>query len=185
MVMKASYSLSAGVYFTVFCAICTVWRIGPNRSKDCIWAPIAAKLAHGELCTLIVAGYPYNQDHYYPDFLALPDSRHVIFRAGPYQSGISCSLYGADLAASGGITIQRLVRGDVPVGSAGFLLAIDGANFVPGTSVEWNGQIRPATFVSDRRINVPIEAADLAAAGPIAVRAVTPGNDHSNVVFSS
>ncbi len=132
---------------------------------------------------LFVAGYPYNLDYYYPDFFALPDSRHALFRAGPYQSGGTCSLYVADLAASGGITIQRLVRGDVPAGSDGFLLAIDGANFVPGTSVEWNGQIRPATFVNDRRINVPIEAADLATVGPISVRAVTPGSDRSNVVY--
>jgi hypothetical protein len=132
---------------------------------------------------LFVAGYPYNLDYYYPDFFALPDSRHAIFRAGPYQSGGTCSLYVADLAAIGGITIQRLVRGDVPAGSDGFPLAIDGANFVPGTSVEWNGQIRPATFVSDRRINVPIDAADLAVARSISVRAITPGNDRSNVVF--
>jgi Tol biopolymer transport system component len=132
---------------------------------------------------LFVAGYPYNQDHYYPDFLALPDSRHALFRAGPYQSGISCSLYLAELAASGGITIQRLVRGDVPAGSDGFALAIDGANFVPGTSVEWNGQIRPATFVNDQRITVLIAAADLAVAGSISVRALTPSNDRSNVVY--
>jgi len=130
---------------------------------------------------LFVAGYPYNYG-YDINFQVLPDSRHVIFRASPSQEGVR-SLYVADLAATGGITIQRLVRGDVPAGSAGFLLAIDGANFVPGTSVEWNGQIRPATFVNERRINVPIEAADLAAAGPIPVRAVTPGNDRSNVVY--
>jgi hypothetical protein len=131
--------------------------------------------------SLFVAGYPYNFG-FDITFRTLLDSRHVIFGASPYQEGERW-LYVADLAASGGITIQRLLRGDVPAGSAGFLLAIDGANFVPGTSVEWNGQIRPATFVNERRINVPIEAADLVAAGPIPVRAVTPGNDRSNVVY--
>src|SRR5438128_2169000 len=43
-------ALSSGAYFTVFCAIFTVSRTGPNRS---IWrrcTPRAAKLAAGEKC---------------------------------------------------------------------------------------------------------------------------------------
>jgi Tol biopolymer transport system component len=130
---------------------------------------------------LFVAGYPYNFG-LESSFQVAPDSRHVLFPAGVSQDGVR-ALYVSDLGVSGGITIQHLVRGDVPAGSAGFLLAIDGANFVLGTAVEWDGQIRPATFVNDRRINVSIDAADLTAAGPIPVRAVTPGNDRSNVVY--
>jgi hypothetical protein len=55
MVMKASYNFCAGVCFTVFCAIVTVLRIGPQTSNCRSFSPIAAKLVRGENRRTVVA----------------------------------------------------------------------------------------------------------------------------------
>ncbi len=43
--LNPSYNFSLGVSLTVFWAICTRWRMGPNRSSCCSFTPTAARLA--------------------------------------------------------------------------------------------------------------------------------------------
>jgi hypothetical protein len=128
--------------------------------------------------SLYVAGYPYlDFDSHY----VTPDSRQVLFLAGTSANGAR-TLYKADLAPTGGVLIQRLGPGSTVVGTAGFTLAIEGANFVPGTQVEWNGSLRPAAFVDSQHITVAITSADLAKVAAIPIRVVAP-SDESSVAF--
>jgi hypothetical protein len=129
--------------------------------------------------SLYVAGYPYVD---FDSHRATPDSRQVLFLAGTSANGAR-TLYAADLASTGGVVIQRLEHGSAVAGSASFTLAIKGANFVPGTQIEWNGSLRPITFVDNQNITLAVNAADLTNVTAIPIRVVTPGGGQSNVVF--
>lgn len=66
-------------------------------------------------------------------------------------------------------------------GSPGFILTVTGSDFAPTAVVEWNGAIRPTTFVSPTRITASIPAADIAAGGFASVTvANAPGAAPSN-----
>ncbi len=71
-------------------------------------------------------------------------------------------------------------------GAAGFTLTVNGAGFVNGAVVNWNGSARPTAFVSSgeidrRRFRPP----DLAVAGtiPVTVSNPAPGGGTSNAVL--
>ena len=70
----------------------------------------------------------------------------------------------------------------VTAGSAGFTLTVDGANFVPGSVVRWNGADRPTTFVSANRVTASIVAANINTGGtvPVVVFTALPGGGTSN-----
>jgi len=129
--------------------------------------------------SLYVAGYPYLD---FDSHRATLDSRQVLFLAGTSANGAR-TLYAADLAPTGGVVIQRLRPDSAAAGSDGFTLTIEGANFVQGTQVEWNGSLRPATFVDSQHITVALNAADLVNVATIPIRVTTPGGDQSSVAF--
>ncbi|HEY3132278.1 MAG TPA: hypothetical protein VGL91_22675 [Acidobacteriota bacterium] len=78
--------------------------------------------------------------------------------------------------------ISGLSPGSVAAGSAAFTLIVNGSNFVSNSTVQWNGQDRPTTFVSSARLQVAISAADLnrAATVTVAVTNPSPGGGASN-----
>jgi hypothetical protein len=80
---------------------------------------------------------------------------------------------------------QPLVPGTVAPGSANFLLTVNGANFVSGAVVQWNGSTRVTQFVSASQLTANIRAADVAAAGTAVIQVVNPGNPRrsSNVAL--
>jgi hypothetical protein len=67
-------------------------------------------------------------------------------------------------------------------GSGAFTLTVNGANFVPGAVVRWNGANRTTTFVSSTQLTAAITAADVAAVGSAQVTVFnpTPGGGVSN-----
>jgi hypothetical protein len=73
---------------------------------------------------------------------------------------------------------------DTRLGSTGFLLTILGQNFLPGAEVTWSGAARQTLFISDRRLQVWLEDADLDQPGSFLLRIVNPGGATSTpVVF--
>ena len=88
---------------------------------------------------------------------------------------------GAAVAGSGSRptpAIMGLAPGSVVEGSTDFTLAIDGANFLNGAVVRWNGTNRPTT-VSATRLTARITAVDVLLAGSAAVSVVNPeGKPH-------
>jgi hypothetical protein len=55
----------------------------------------------------------------------------------------------------------------------GFTLVVNGAQFVDGSFVLWNGSARPTTFVSHTQLTAAIPASDLTISGDLATASVT------------
>jgi hypothetical protein len=70
---------------------------------------------------------------------------------------------------------QPLVPGTVAPGNANFVLTVNGANFIPGAVVQWNGSTRVTQFISAHQLAANIQAADVSVAGTAMVRVVNPG----------
>jgi hypothetical protein len=73
------------------------------------------------------------------------------------------------------------------VGGPGFNLIVNGANFAPGSVVQWNGGSRATTFVSSAQLNAAINAADIASVitATITVFTAPPGGGASNALAFS
>jgi len=71
-------------------------------------------------------------------------------------------------------TLAGLSPSNKIVGGAAFTLTVNGANFVSGATVKWNGADRPTTFVDSATLTASITAADIAAAGMANVTVVNP-----------
>ena len=59
-------------------------------------------------------------------------------------------------------------------GGAGFILTVQGSDFLPESVVEWNGLNRPTTYMSDTELRVSIRTEDIAAGGRFPVTVVNP-----------
>lgn len=73
--------------------------------------------------------------------------------------------------------VSAVTPAAVDAGGGGFALTVDGANFVNGSVVRWNGAGRPTTFVSATRLTADIPAADIAAEGAAQVTVANPAPD--------
>src|SRR5206468_12723259 len=62
----------------------------------------------------------------------------------------------------------------VAAGSGGFTLTVFGSNFVPTSTVRWNGSDRPTTFATSQQLSASISAADVAAVATVPVTAFSP-----------
>lgn len=65
-------------------------------------------------------------------------------------------------------------------GGAAFTLTVDGASFVSGATVRWNGAALSTTFVSSTRLTAQVAAGQLAATGKADITVANPGNFVSN-----
>src|SRR5258705_10191336 len=75
-------------------------------------------------------------------------------------------------------------------GAQGFTLTVNGAGFVQGSIVNWNGSARVTTFVSPARLTAAILASDLATARSVLITVSNPvprggTSDAGAVVVSS
>lgn len=70
-------------------------------------------------------------------------------------------------------------------GSSAFTLTVNGAGFVSGSTVYWNGSARTTTFVSSIQVKATINASDVATVGTASVTVLNPapGGGYSNVGF--
>jgi Tol biopolymer transport system component len=71
-------------------------------------------------------------------------------------------------------SVSSISPSSAPAGALAFMLAVNGSNFVPASTVEWNGSSRTTTFVSSTQLQAHIMAADLASPGKANVVVVTP-----------
>jgi FG-GAP-like repeat/Abnormal spindle-like microcephaly-assoc'd, ASPM-SPD-2-Hydin len=70
-------------------------------------------------------------------------------------------------------------------GVKAFTLTVNGAGFVSGTTVNWNGSPRTTVFVSSDKLQASINATDVAAIGTASITVLNPapGGGTSNVVY--
>lgn len=66
------------------------------------------------------------------------------------------------------------------VGGQAFSLTVTGTNFVPGATIQWNGNNRITTFGNSTQLTAQIPAQDIASAGTAAIRVVNPGPGGGN-----
>ena len=77
--------------------------------------------------------------------------------------------------------ISGLSPPSITAGGTAFTLTVNGANFVSGATVTWNGQPVPTAFVNSGQLTAQVPAALIAAAGPATVTvldmngAISPG----------
>jgi hypothetical protein len=102
---------------------------------------------------------------------------------GPVTVGLLKDL-GWQATANPGPAISGIDPTSVRAGGSAFALTVNGANFVGGSVVRWNGSNRPTTYVNHTRLTAAITAADIAAAGPASVTVLNPepAGGTSNVV---
>ena len=70
-------------------------------------------------------------------------------------------------------------------GGAAFTLTVNGAGFISGAAVNWNGSPHSTTFVSPVQLTASIAASDIASYGTARVTVTNPGTIASNVAFFS
>lgn len=70
--------------------------------------------------------------------------------------------------------ISSLSPASVKHGSPGFTLNVTGTRFVPASVVYWNGAARATTYNSPTSLSIQVSAADVSAAGKVAVTVVSP-----------
>ncbi len=71
-------------------------------------------------------------------------------------------------------SIASLSPSTIVAGSAAFTLQVNGAGFVPGAVVQWNGSSLSTVYVTSTQLLASVPAADIAAAGAVSVTAVNP-----------
>ncbi|HMZ22283.1 MAG TPA: BACON domain-containing carbohydrate-binding protein, partial [Blastocatellia bacterium] len=76
--------------------------------------------------------------------------------------------------------ISALSPATATAGGAGFTLTVNGANFVSGAQVRWNGGARQTAFGSATLLTAQIPASDIATAGTAQVTVVNPNGNVSN-----
>lgn len=81
-------------------------------------------------------------------------------------------------------SIVSLAPPSVSSGSAGFVLTVQGQNFVSGSVVRWNNSDRPTTFVSSTQLTASISAGDVGApsTADVSVFNPAPGGGTSNTL---
>ncbi len=80
-------------------------------------------------------------------------------------------------------SIGSLSPSSATAGSPGFTLTVTGSGFVGASVVKVNGAARTTTFASATQLQAAVPASDVAAAGPVDVRVVSPapGGGASNI----
>jgi trimeric autotransporter adhesin len=63
---------------------------------------------------------------------------------------------------------------NMTAGGSSFVLQIQGSSFIPSSKVQWNGQNRTTTYISDTQLNASITAADIATNGVASVTVSNP-----------
>lgn len=71
-------------------------------------------------------------------------------------------------------TLTTISPTSASVGGQGFTLTAVGTNFVPGATIQWNGNNRITTFVSSTQLTAQIPASEIASAGTATIRVVNP-----------
>jgi hypothetical protein len=114
------------------------------------------------------------------------------------SSEVQAQLYGDDTADAGSIavtvmnpsgitsppatfsvtdplpTITSIGPGMAQAGSGGFVMNVVGTNFVPSSTVEWNGMPLATTYYGGIQLMAAVTTSDLAAAGSVAVTVANP-----------
>jgi hypothetical protein len=77
-------------------------------------------------------------------------------------------------------SIVSLSPNSATAGAGAFTLTITGENFLPSSTIQWNGSTRVATFSSSTQLQAQITAPDIASSGSAAVSVINPSPGGGN-----
>ena len=119
------------------------------------------------------------------DFLAAGISQVKVFTIGP-GGGTSGQIQFTILAPTiASLSASTTSSNTTPSCSpSGFTLTVNGANFVNGSVVDWNGSPRATTFVSSTQLTAVIPASDIASAGTASVTVANSGVSSAAASFT-
>ena len=119
------------------------------------------------------------------DFLAAGISQVKVFTIGP-GGGTSGQVQFTILAPTiASLSASTTSSNTTPSCSpSGFTLTVNGANFVNGSVVDWNGSPRATTFVSSTQLTAVIPASDIASAGTASVTVANSGVSSAAASFT-
>jgi uncharacterized protein len=80
-------------------------------------------------------------------------------------------------------TISSLSPASAPAGGAAFTLTVLGGNFIPASTVYWNGAALATTYVSDSQLTASVPAGDIADAGAGYVSVSNP--EGAGIIFTA
>lgn len=108
----------------------------------------------------------------------------TVINAAPGGGASNSATFTINQAQNPVPAITSLSPNSATAGDAAFILTVNGANFISGSTVQWNGSGRTTTFVSGTQLTAAIPSADLMAAGAASVTVVNPapGGGTSNAV---
>jgi hypothetical protein len=85
----------------------------------------------------------------------------------------------------GAPSVASLSPASAPRGSDAFTLTVTGTGFAPGTSLQWNGTVKPAVFVSATQLTTLVLPADVGVSGTVQVAAISlDGKQSKTVAFT-
>jgi hypothetical protein len=99
----------------------------------------------------------------------------------PPPANGSAPIDGAYLEVRVPLSIAMLSPAAVQSGGSDFVLSIQGAGFVNGATVNWNGSARTTTFINSKQLSASITAADIASTADILTATVTVLNPDGEV----
>jgi trimeric autotransporter adhesin len=92
----------------------------------------------------------------------------------------ACSDYNTNLSIQTSSSVLTFVSPSTAlVGGPGFTITANGAGFVTGALILWNGKALTTTLVSSIQLTAPVPASDLATAGTVQVAVQIPGSAQS------
>jgi Abnormal spindle-like microcephaly-assoc'd, ASPM-SPD-2-Hydin len=112
------------------------------------------------------------------------------FRAGPIPLSTSTSilLFTSSITSASNLNplpvATTLTPASTPAAGTDFVLTVNGSNFIPGSTVEWNGSPRLTTVVSSTQLIATIYASDIATTGTAQVVVVSPGQGGTSAALS-
>ena len=119
------------------------------------------------------------------DFLAVGTAQVVVFTLGPgggTSGGIPFTIAPPAIASlSSSTTSSNTTPSCSPTG---FILTVNGTNFVNGSVVDWNNSGRTTTFVSSTQLTASIPASDIASAGAASITVSNFGVPSNSVPFT-
>jgi hypothetical protein len=82
-------------------------------------------------------------------------------------------------------TISELSPDNVPAGTTGLTLTVNGSSFAAKATVGWNGTQQPTMFVTAKQLVATIPDSALAAAGTVSLTVTNPGTPGTGGIYGT
>ena len=110
-----------------------------------------------------------------------------LFRDNGYSRAATSPVVTVDPNVNPAPSAGSLAPARAVAGGSSFTLTVSGSNFRSSSTVRWNGNARPTTFVSATQLQASIGASDIAATGTAQVTVFTPnpgGGSSGTLMFT-